>query len=172
MKTSHSLITELARMNRGFVHPVQCALCGRTPLSGNPPHHQWVFSIFEECDDHDEPNGKFLVLCNPDRQTSGCANGPTIENNPRLYIERYYVKGEVCPGAMPQCSSCHFRRGVRCCHPGRYKEGLLFSESPTLKDEGIEWTSKPKVLDVNGPTDWPLCQSRLGIVKLQKKAST
>jgi hypothetical protein len=157
--------------------PIVCAFCGRTTgkaekefkmLCGKDNNAQWVLSVFEECDDHDEPNGRFLVLCAPGNHRGGCSEGPTIEDHPRLYVQRYYGSGDVCPGAMPQCNSCQFRKGPECQHPSRWSAGLAFSRPITSRDKGMDWTSNPRVLDLGAPTDWPMCQSRLGVVEVRE----
>lgn len=147
-----------------FWHPLRCCLCGHEPGFNQIQYWKIALRRWEECDEHDIPNGKFIILCR------GCSEGPSLENNSTLYIERYYSEGDICPGAMAECSNCQFRDCLTCNHPERWKSGLVFGKSPTAKDMGLHFN--PNTLGLGqGYFDFPPCLSKLGVTNKNKTPS-
>ncbi len=143
-------------------HPLRCCLCGHEPGFNQSQYWKIALRRWEECDENDIPNGKYIVLCR------SCSDGPSLEINNTLYIERYYSEGDICPGAMAQCSTCKFRNDLTCHHPQRWDQGLTFGKAPTAKDLGMHFNTNP--LGVGGGFfDFPDCQSRLGIMLDKQK---
>lgn len=141
---------------------LKCSLCG-SDASRYPKHVHQILTVFEECDEQDQPNGRFIIVCG--RALCNCRDSRFLDDHPRLYIERYWSEGDVCPGAMPQCNSCQFRNGLECVHPSRWTGGLLFGSAPR---SDIEWSSH-KWVRPHAPIAFKDCQSRLGIGKKPRK---
>lgn len=138
---------------------VKCSLCGADATVYSANCLPLLLSIFEECDEQDQPNGRFIILCSS--SMTGCRDSKFLDDHPRLYIERYFSEGDVCPGAMPQCNSCQFRNGLECAHPSRWTGGLLFGSAPR---SDIEWSSN-KLIRNHAPVEFRACLSRLGLSK-------
>lgn len=141
------------------ISPTTCFVCREKPLCGKPPQYQYALRVFEECDEDDQPNGRFIVLCKQ------CSELHELDDHPRLYTERYHTSGDICPGAMPQCETCGFRKGLSCEHPKRWSHGLVFGSATTSFDAGRAWSPNKIGLNAETPVDFANCQSRLGIVR-------
>lgn len=90
-------LTETAQAAREWG---RCSSCGST--------HADALSLWQECDENDRPEERFLYLCH------GCSE-LLIESHPRLYsrLNRWYP----APGAMRICVDCRHRDGLRCRSP-------------------------------------------------------
>lgn len=78
-----------------FKHPRHCQSCGAT----------YDREIWQECDDKDEPEQIFIILCD---KCSEKIIGP----HPRLY--RMLHRNAPAPGAMLTCADCDLSVGVNC----------------------------------------------------------
>lgn len=84
---------------QGERHPGKCQRCAQ----------EWDLQIWQECDDCDQPEKKFIVLCD------GCSE-ILIESHPRLYLE--WPTNKPFPGLMAElCSDCASRDGLCCMSP-------------------------------------------------------
>lgn len=139
--------------------PDRCSVTGET---FRYPTMAFMREIWEECDEHDAPTGKFITV----EPCLHSESGGVIERHERLYIERYRSDGAICPGAMHQCIACKHRKGLVCEHPARETaQGLAFKQEPVGKERsGIQWS--PNELNLSEvPLDWPTCLSRIGVSK-------
>ena len=125
MKLSESTprLTEM----EGARHPHVCQGCG---LADPQKLCRW-----QECDHHDQPELRVVVLC------GGCAQR-LIEPHPRLYHRM--DQNAPMPGCMKVCLNCSFRQGVSCSHPAARANG----------GDGVELTvSRPLRAFVDGTTN-------------------
>jgi hypothetical protein len=79
-------------------HPQACRSCGTST----------GLSMWQECDEADQPTPIYLPLCEP------CSDR-IIEPHPRLYSRR--DPKEPMPGVMLICVDCELRTGNRCTSP-------------------------------------------------------
>ena len=75
--------------------PGKCQSCGV----------EWDLTIWQECDERDKPEERFVVLCNECEEK-------LIEPHPRLYIE--WTDNKPWPGIMRICRPCIHRYGLDC----------------------------------------------------------
>lgn len=76
-------------------HPGKCQSCG-VP---------WDLTVWQECDDHDQPEMRFVVLCNECEEK-------LVEPHPRLYVD--WPDNKPWPGIMRICEQCLERDGLEC----------------------------------------------------------
>jgi len=137
----------------------KCKYCGRTDIWGrgtNPLFWAQRLTIWEVCDELDQATGKYIVACDK------CES--KIEDSDTLYEYKSTCAGDFCPGAMPQCTNCRFRKGLVCHHPDRWTSGVVYQPAPTMKEAGFHFS--PHKWNFNKMfTDYHTCQSRAGITK-------
>ncbi len=114
----------------GTKHPDTCQGCGR---------HRDLVTIWQECDEHDQPELIFVVLC------KHCSDR-LIEPHPRLYKQR--AAFDPMPGVMHLCIPCRHRDGTRCANMQASING-----GPGLKIIG----PKPSVAMVDGRRNGRRC---------------
>lgn len=73
-----------------------------------------VLSLWQECDERDEPEPRYLYLCN------SCSE-KLIEPHPRLYQRLHHW--HPAPGAMAICGPCIHQKDLRCASPDAKANG-------------------------------------------------
>jgi hypothetical protein len=78
--------------------------------------------MWQEHDDHDNPESTFLMLCEQCNAPSGRRTKSTmIEAHPRLYAD--VQEHRIYPGIMWLCVDCEFRHEFTCTHPDQKSLG-------------------------------------------------
>jgi hypothetical protein len=134
----------LSRTLQGRRHRDHCQACDRHRTELESPLTMW-----QEHDDHDNPEPIFLMVCGQCNAPSGRRTKTTmIEAHPRLYDEAH----EHCwqPGIMHLCTDCQFHHDLTCTHPAQKSRGgagleISGPEPMTIraraKRRGITWTA-------------------------------
>lgn len=93
-----------------------CQSCGRFAGEQTDYGKKTNLSLWEECNDYDEPEGIYVVLC------EACVK-LWIEKHPRLY--RGLSWNAPAPGAMQLCTGCAFHgiANLSCNHPDLKRNG-------------------------------------------------
>jgi len=104
------------RLTEGEHAPAEVTTFHRCWVCGGENDDICAFRMWEECDDQDEPSGRYLIACRED------ACQQVIENHPRLYRLIPWA-GDDAGRFMLVCEDCDYRKGFDCTHPNLTRNG-------------------------------------------------